>query len=110
MSTAVEHVSIALSENSEEMKDTNYQSRRRSIVRDFFMNTSAHALPGIVRSQSTHNRIFWSVSFVIFTGIMIYFLTKAIMDYSEYPTKMDINLAEEWPQYFPAVSLCNAQP
>lgn len=109
MSSATEHISIALPGDPAEKKDTNYRARRRSIVRDFFTNTSAHALPGIVRSQSTHNRIFWSISFIVFAGIMIYFLTKAILDYSEYPTKMDISLAEEWPQHFPAVSICNAQ-
>lgn len=82
----------------------------RVIVREFFLNTSAHALPGIARSKSIHNRVFWSISFVAFTGIMSFFVTRAIMDYFEYPTKFNTDFAEEFPQYFPAFSLCSASP
>ena len=56
-----------------EIKDSNSQS----IVREFLLNTSAHALLGIAWSSSVHNRVFWSVCFVVFTGIMICFLAKA---------------------------------
>lgn len=82
----------------------------RSIVREFFLNTSAHALPGIARSKSIHNRVFWSISFISFTGIMIYFIIKSILNYFNYPTQFNIDIIEEWPQYFPAFSLCNASP
>jgi len=82
----------------------------RSIIKEFSLNTSTHGLPGIARSESIHNRIFWIFSFVCFTGIMIYFVTVAIIDYCQYPTQIDINIIREWPQYFPAVSICNSSP
>lgn len=84
--------------------------RRRSIVKEFSLNTSTHGLPGIARSASIHNRIFWIVSFLCFTGIMIYFVTRAMMSYFDYPTQIDLDIIREWPQYFPAVSICNLSP
>lgn len=87
-----------------------YHRRRRSIIREFSLNTSTHGLPGIARSESIHNRVFWTISFLGFTAIMIYFITKAILNYLEYPTQVNINIVSEWPQNFPAISLCNSSP
>ncbi|CAF4199792.1 unnamed protein product [Rotaria sp. Silwood2] len=84
--------------------------RRRSIIREFCLNTSTHALPGIARSESIHNRMFWSVSFIGFAGIMIFFIVKAVLAYFDYPTSMDVTYIREWPQYFPAFSFCNGSP
>lgn len=82
--------------------------RRRSIIREFCLNTSTHALPGIARSQSIQNRIFWSISFVCFTGIMGFFIVQSIRSYFDYSTSIDLNIDNEWPQYFPSFSFCNA--
>ena len=84
--------------------------RRRSILREFALSTSTHGLPGIARSQSKHNCIFWSVSFVIFTGVMIYFVTNSIMAYFRYPTQTSVSIVVERSQAFPAVTICNYQP
>ena len=84
--------------------------RRRSIIREFALNTSTHALPGIARSQSKHNRIFWSISFVIFTGVMSYFVTQTIINYFQYPTQTSVSVVVERSQDFPAVTICNYSP
>lgn len=91
-------------------KDEKKLRRRRSILHEFSLNTSTHGLPGIARSESVHNRIFWSISFICFTGVMTYFVTTALIIYFNYPTQIDLNVIREWPQYFPAVSICNAAP
>ena len=39
---------------------------------------------------------------------MIYFVTTALITYFNYPTQIDFDVIREWPQYFPAVSICNA--
>ena len=108
MPKTVQHVSTTHSSDAAENQGLEETTDRRSIIREFLQNTSAHALPGIARSKSIHNRIFWSISFIAFTGIMILFVVRAIMDYFEYPTKFDTNFVEEWPQYFPAFTLCHA--
>ena len=50
--------------------------RARSIINEFFLNTSTHGLPGIARSESIHNRLFWIATLSCFTGIMLYFITQ----------------------------------
>ncbi|CAF0993422.1 unnamed protein product [Rotaria sordida] len=84
--------------------------RRRSIVREFALNTSIHGIPGIARSQSIHNTIFWWISFTIFTGITFYFVTQEIRSYFEYSTQTSVNIVSEWPQHFPAFTICNLAP
>ena len=88
----------------------NRKSRRRSIIREFALNTSTHALPGIARSQSKHNRAFWTISFLIFTGVMSYFIVQTILMYFQYPTQTSVSIVVERLQAFPAVTICNYEP
>ncbi|CAF0762726.1 unnamed protein product [Adineta ricciae] len=81
-----------------------------SIVKEFGLNTSTHGIPGIARSESTHNRIFWIVCLLIFFGIMVYFVTEAILAYFTYPTQTSVSIILEWPQAFPALTVCNYSP
>jgi hypothetical protein len=84
--------------------------RRRTIIREFALNTSTHGIPGIARSQSIHNTIFWSICFTVFAGITLYFVVQEIRSYFDYPTQTTVNLVNEWPQFFPAFTICNLAP
>ena len=84
--------------------------RSRSIIREFSLNTSTHGLPGIARSQSIHNCLFWTVSSIIFTGIMLYFVVQSISAYYQYPLQTLVSFDGQWPQAFPAVTICNYSP
>lgn len=86
------------------------RQRRRSIIREFALSTSTHGLPGIARSHSKHNRLFWSISTISFTGVMIYFVTQSIRDYFAYPTQTSVDVVVEWPIPFPAFTFCNYCP
>ncbi|UJR27553.1 hypothetical protein I4U23_008835 [Adineta vaga] len=104
---------VVISTNSlshEAWKPGSPKSRRRSIIREFALNTSTHGLPGIARSQSKHNRFFWTISFLIFLGIMVFFVTKSIQDYFTYPTQTTLSYVVEQSQPFPAVTFCNYAP
>ena len=92
------------------MKTRRHYNRRRSIIREFALNTSTHGIPGIARSQSIHNTIFWSICCCAFTGITFYFVTQEILRYFEYSTHTSIDMIYEWPQYFPAFTVCNIAP
>lgn len=81
--------------------------RRRSILREFSLNTSTHGLPGIARSETIPNRIFWSISTLIFTGVMIYFVVQSIWEYFTYPSQTSLRVVLEWPVPFPAFTFCN---
>lgn len=81
-----------------------------SIIREFALNTSTHGLPGIARSESILNRIFWTVSFISFTGVLIYFVCHAILQYFTYPTNTVLSIVSQQSQQFPAVTVCNYSP
>lgn len=108
--STIEQIATVFPINAEALKPEPKLQRRREILRDFSLNTSAHGIPGIARSQSIHNRIFWSVSFIVFTGVTLYFTIEAIIAYYAYPTQTSITLADQWPQAFPAVTICNYCP
>ena len=86
------------------------RSRRCSIIREFALNTSTHALPGIARSKSKHNRAFWAISFIIFTGIMVYFIVRTMISFLQFPTQISMSVVVEQSQAFPAVTVCNYSP
>ncbi|CAF0849586.1 unnamed protein product [Adineta steineri] len=106
----IRHIATVFPVDAEALKPQSKLSQRRDIIREFSLNTSAHGIPGIARSQSPHNRIFWFVSFIAFTGIMCYFIVTALLAYYSYPTETSINAVDEWPQPFPAVTICNYSP
>ena len=84
--------------------------RRRSIVREFALNTSAPGISSIARSGSKLNCLFRTVSFVIFTGVMMYFITQSIRHYFQYPTQTAVSVVIDQQAAFPAVTICNYSP
>ncbi|CAF2401578.1 unnamed protein product [Rotaria sp. Silwood2] len=110
MTDTIQHVATVFPVNHDSLLAGIKRQRRRSIIRDFALNTSTHGLPGIARSQSVHNRVFWSVSTAVFTGVMVYFVAQSISNYFQYPKQTSIDVIVEWPIVFPAVSFCNYSP
>lgn len=106
----INHVTTVFPVDSEAVRSNVKLRRSGSIIKEFSLNTSTHGIPGIARSQSIHNRLYWSVSLLIFTGVMIYFIVQAISAYFEYPTQTSVSITVEWPQAFPAVTICNYSP
>lgn len=94
----------------ESLKSQSKLPTSREIIQEFALNTSAHGIPGIARSQSIHNRIFWTVTFTIFAGMTVFCVTQSIIAYFRYPTQTSITYTEQWPQAFPAVTICNYSP
>lgn len=108
--TTIQQIATVFPIDSEALKAQSNLGQRRVIIKEFSLNTSAHGIPGIARSQSIHNRVFWFFSFIAFTGIMFYFGTQAVLQYYSYPTQTLVNTADQWPQAFPAVTFCNYSP
>lgn len=110
MNGTIQHVTSVFTIDQKTLMGENRRQRRRSIIRNFALNTSTHGLPGIARSESVHNRVFWSLSTLIFTGVMLYFVTQSIRDYFDYPTQTSVDVTIEWPIPFPAFTFCNYSP
>jgi len=108
--TTISHIATVFPVNAEALKREPRFHRRRSIIREFAINTSTNGIPSIAKSESIHNRIFWTLSFLIFTGIMMYFLVENIIAYFGYPTQTAVSFVVARSQPFPAVSICNYSP
>ncbi|UJR24443.1 hypothetical protein I4U23_005819 [Adineta vaga] len=107
---SIQHITTVFPINADALESRSKLGQRRDIIKEFSLNTSAHGIPGIARSQSIPNRIFWLISFVAFTGIMLYFIITAVLAYYSYPTQTTIDSIYEWPQTFPGVTICNYSP
>ena len=82
----------------------------RTILREFGLNTSTHGIPGIARSESLPNRLYWTICLLAFTGVMIYFTSESIRAYFRYPTQTIVSVNALPTVLFPAVSFCNYSP
>ncbi|UJR17382.1 hypothetical protein I4U23_004277 [Adineta vaga] len=108
--SAIKHITTIFPVDAEALKPNIQPSRRRSIIREFSLNTTAHGIPGIARSKSIPNRIFWTISTLVFTGILLYFVIESVKGYFSYPSQTLISSSQEWPLVFPAVTICNYSP
>jgi hypothetical protein len=106
----IKQIATVFQVDQEALKPDPKLPRRGSIIREFSLNTSTHGIPSIARSRSIQNRIFWSVSTLIFAGIMMYFVIESILAFFQYPTQTSVSIIVEWPQAFPAVTICNYSP
>ncbi|CAF1214339.1 unnamed protein product [Adineta steineri] len=109
-SGTIEQITSVFKIDAEALKLDPKTRQTGPIVKEFSLNTSMHGIPGIARSESIHNRLFWTVSFLIYTGIMFYFIIQAIREYFKYPTQTSVDFVGQWPQVFPAVTFCNYSP
>ena len=110
LGTTIKHIATVFPIDAEALKPEPKVYHPRHIIKEFSLNTSTHGIPGIARSRSIHNRIFWSIHFLAFASIMFYFIVEAVLAYYGYPTQTSISFADEWPQAFPAVTICNYSP
>jgi hypothetical protein len=110
MGDTVQNIATIFSIDHDNLMHGVQRQRRRSIIRDFALNTSTHGLPGIARSRSLHNRLFWSLSTLAFTGVTLYFVIQSIQDYFKYPKQTSLDIAVDWPIPFPAFTFCNNCP
>ncbi|UJR23144.1 hypothetical protein I4U23_026163 [Adineta vaga] len=110
MSETIKHIATVFPINRDALSSPSKFNQRREIVKDFSLNTSTHGIPGIARSESIHNRLFWLISFVSFLGIMCYFVIQSVLAYYQYPTLTSVSFEDEWPQTFAATTICNFSP
>ena len=108
--STIKHIATVFPISADALKSDRIVHRRRSIIREFSLNTSTHGIPGIARSESIHNRSFWTISLLIYTSIMIYFITQSIIIYFNYSTQTSVTIIVARLQSFPAVSVCNYSP
>jgi hypothetical protein len=111
MDSTIKNIATVFPIDADALKpDPKHHPRRRSIIHEFSVNATVHGIQGIGRSKSITNRIFWTVSFLGFAGIMIYFVVQSLQSYFSYPTQTLVSFVAQRVQPFPAVSICNFSP
>ncbi|CAF3823936.1 unnamed protein product [Adineta steineri] len=83
------------------------EQRRRSIVLDYLLTASTHGLRSVGRAYSKYNRNFWVFTFTVASGIMLYFVISAILQYFAYPTQTKVEIRLDRHMAFPAVTICS---
>ena len=108
--TTVQHLTKIFNADKNALAPTESPKRRRSIIREFSLNTSTHGIPGIARSRSIGNCLFWTIALIGFATVMIIFIVQSFRDYFAYPTQTSVNVVVQRTQPFPAFSFCNYSP
>jgi hypothetical protein len=79
------------------------------IIKTWFANSPTHGIRRISRAHSVAGRLFWSLTFMIFTILMCIFIYTVIMKYTGHPTKISLNVEQyrdRNPDHVPTVTFC----
>ncbi|CAF0791854.1 unnamed protein product [Adineta ricciae] len=93
------------------MKSKQQQHQRSSTTNNKVrLNTTIDDVPPSVYIKNLANNIFRTFSLSICLGCMIFLIFEAVRAYFQYPTQTSVSIIFEWPQAFPAVTVCNYSP
>ena len=84
------------------------------IVKKLFIETArestVHSLPQIFRRRNRWSKLFWVLSFLSFSALCSYMITKSFISYYSYEVVTKFETIYENPTLFPVVSFCNQNP
>ena len=90
-------------------KSGNIKTLLRSVIAEWFKNSTSHGLPNIFRTNSTLLKIVWTLFFLLSVSCCVYLISKSIQSYSEYNYLINTEIVQEIPATFPAVTICSLQ-
>ena len=82
----------------------------KNVFKDFMETTPIHGLPNIVRAKSWYQKIFWIFFVFVLLGFGTWLVTKAFLDFFDYPVVSEVQENIEIQPQFPAVTICNLEP
>lgn len=88
-------------------KKLNYKCNCRSIISNFFRNSSIYALNRIGNSSTPIRKIYWTIILIIGIAGCISQVGQFLAAYYEYPVIVNIETVRAVEQMFPAVTICN---
>ncbi len=83
-----------------------YLKKIRERIFELLIQSTAHGIPNMLRTNSCLLRSLWLIFFIISTCICLYFTVKSFQDYFEYSTVTSIKVIDEKFPQFPAISIC----
>ncbi|CAF1649642.1 unnamed protein product [Rotaria magnacalcarata] len=82
-----------------------------NIIKKWFLNSPTHGIRRISIATSIFERVFWSLTFVVFTTLMCIFIYTVIVKYIAQPTKINLSVRQHRDtKNFPAITFCNLNP
>ena len=77
------------------------------IIVEYFLTTTAHALPNIFRTGNTILKIIWLLCFLTSASYCIASMSTVLKEFLTYPSYIDTEIIQQVSSQFPAISLCN---
>ena len=83
------------------------KSNAWDIIKNWFLNSPSHGIRRINRSKTIQSRLFWSITFLIFTVLMCVFIHSAIDKFITHPTKINLSVRQYQESiHYPAITFC----
>lgn len=80
------------------------------VFKEWCETSTSHGLPNIARSKSYLLTSIWIIFFMFSSGYCFYLIVQNLISYLNYPSSTDIQVINEIPALFPAISICNFNP
>jgi hypothetical protein len=77
------------------------------IIVEWFLSTTAHALPNIFRTGNILLKMIWLCCFLACFSYCIVSVVTTINNYTTYPSYINTKIIQEIPSQFPAITICN---
>ena len=71
------------------------------------LSSTSHGLPNILRSDKIFFKIFRTIFLLVCSSFCIYSIVKSIQSYLDWEVVTKIEVIDEMPTKFPAVTICN---
>jgi hypothetical protein len=93
--------------NQNEVNKPNVLPTFKLIIVEWFLSTTAHALPNIFRTSNIILKIIWLCCFITCSAVCIYAMSNSLKNYLAFSSYINTEIIQEIPTKFPAVTLCN---
>ena len=90
----------------ESSDEKNTLNQIKYVLTETALNTTAHAIPNIIRSKLLVLKLLWFISLLISSGGCAYLMYRTIASYLEFEVVTKISINREIPSLFPTVTIC----
>ena len=91
-------------------KNKNLIAEFRNLFRAWLATTTTHGLSLIFSNRPNYMKILWSILFIISNVGCVYFVIIYFIKYFQYKKNINLEILNDIPANFPAVTVCNLNP
>ena len=98
---------IGVSKQNKTTKNMTNWIKIKNEWKEIVLSSTSHGLPNILRSDRLFFKVFWTFFILVCSSYCLYSIVKSIRSYYEYEVVTKIEVIDEKPTQFPAVTICN---